>query len=91
MSELKVAVITGISQNMMLAGGRNRGVRQTGVIAANSIMPLTRNPACLEQPKPAFSVAGHRNPPFFGILQYCNRVYWYDSALPEFHRPFRVS
>ena len=45
MSELKVAVIKGIGQNMMLAGGRNRGVRQTGVIAANSIMPLTRNPA----------------------------------------------
>ena len=45
MSELKVAVITGIGQYMMLAGGRNRGVRQTGVIAANLIMPLTRNPA----------------------------------------------
>ena len=45
MSELKLAVIRGIGQNMMLAGGRNRGVRQTSVIAANSIMPLTRNPA----------------------------------------------
>ena len=45
MSELKVAVFKGIGQNMMLAGGRNRGVRQTGIIAANSIMTLTRNPA----------------------------------------------
>ena len=45
MSELKVAVITGIGQNMMLGSGRNRGVRQTGVIAPNSILPLTRNPA----------------------------------------------
>lgn len=44
MSELKVAVMTGTGQNMMAAGGMNRGVRQTGVIAANSIMPLTRNP-----------------------------------------------
>ena len=44
MSELKVAVMTGTGQNMMAAGGMNRGVRQTGVIAANSIMPLTRYP-----------------------------------------------
>ena len=45
MSELKVAVMTGTGQNMMAAGGMNRGVRRTGVIAANSTMPLTRNPA----------------------------------------------
>ena len=45
MSELKVAVMMGTGQNMMAAGGMNRGVRQTGFIAANSIMPLTRNPA----------------------------------------------
>lgn len=45
MSELKVAVMTGTGQNMMAAGGMNRGVRQTGVIAANSTMPLMRNPA----------------------------------------------
>ena len=47
MSELKVAVMTmtGTGQNMMAAGGMNPGVRQTGFIAANSIMPLTRNPA----------------------------------------------
>ena len=45
MSELKVAVMTGTGQNMMAAGGMSRGVRRTGVIAANSIMPPTRNPA----------------------------------------------
>ena len=45
MSELKVAVMTGAGQNMMAAGGMNLGVRQTGFIAANSIMPLTRYPA----------------------------------------------
>ena len=45
MSELKVAVMTGTGHNMMAAGGMNPGVRQTGFIAANLIMPLTRNPA----------------------------------------------
>lgn len=45
MNELKVALLTGTGQNTMAVGGMNRGVRQTGVIAANSIMPLTRNPA----------------------------------------------
>jgi len=45
MSELKVAVMTGTGQNMMAAGGMNPGVRQTGFIAANSIMALTRNTA----------------------------------------------
>ena len=45
MSELKVAVMTGTGQNMIAAGGMNPDVRQTVVIAANSIMPLTRNPA----------------------------------------------
>ena len=45
MGELKVAVMTGTGQNMLATGGMNRGVRQTGVIAANSIMPLTCNPA----------------------------------------------
>ena len=45
MSELKVAVMTGAGQNMMAAGCMNRGVRQTCVMADNSIMPLTRNPA----------------------------------------------
>ncbi len=72
MSELKVAVMTGTCENMVAAGGMNQGVRQTGFIAANSIMPLTRNPAGLGQPVPAFSVAGHWNLPFFGILQYRN-------------------
>ena len=91
MSELKVAVMTGNGQNMMAAGGMNPGVRQTGFIAANSIMPLTRNPAGLGQPVPAFSVAGHWNLPFFESLQYRNRFLWYNSALQEFHRLFRVS
>ena len=45
MSELKVSVMTGTGQNMMAAGGMNRGVRQTGVVAANAIMPLTCNSA----------------------------------------------
>ena len=72
MSKLKVAVMRGTRHNVMAAGGMNPDVRQTGVIAANSIMPLTRNPAGLGQPVPAFSVAGHRNLPFFGIPQYCN-------------------
>ena len=45
MSELKVAVMTGTGQYMTAAGCMNPGVRQTGFIAANSIMPLTRNPA----------------------------------------------
>ena len=45
MSKLKVAVMTGTGHNVMAAGGMNPGVRQTGFIASNSIMPLTRNPA----------------------------------------------
>ena len=38
MSELKVAVMTGTGQYMTAAGCMNPGVRQTGFIAANSIM-----------------------------------------------------
>ena len=72
MSELNVAVMPGTCQNMMAAGGMSPGGLQPGFIAANSIMPLTRNPAGLGQPVPAFSVAGHWNLPFFGILQYRN-------------------
>ena len=45
MSELKVAVMTGAGQDMMAAGCMNRGVHQTGVMADNSIMSLTRDPA----------------------------------------------
>ena len=56
MSELKVAVMTGTGHNMMAAGGMNPGVRQTGFIAANSIMP---------QPSPTFP---DDNPPIWSII-----------------------
>jgi len=42
MSELKVAVMTGTGQNMMAAGGMNRGVRQTGFIETTTMLRLQR-------------------------------------------------
>ena len=45
MSELKVAVMTATSQNLVAVGGKKRAVRWAGFIAANLIMPITRNPA----------------------------------------------